>query len=161
MKCLLFFRFSFSLRWFCLVTESCPTLRDPMDCSPPGSSVHGILQARRLEWVVVSFTRDLPDPGIEPRSPALADRFFTIWATWEVLSFVLSHFRSLFICTFFFPPLQASVSQRETMDWPYQSQLTGGGLRFLCSTPDLKNESPAQEFAFIKEAQAPLMHMKP
>ena len=42
-----------------------------MDCSPPGSSVHGILQARVLEWVAVSFSRDLPNPGIEPGSPAL------------------------------------------------------------------------------------------
>ena len=42
-----------------------------MDCSPPGFSVHGILQARILEWVAISFFRDLPDPGIEPRSPAL------------------------------------------------------------------------------------------
>ena len=45
-----------------------------MDCSPPGSSVHGILQARILEWVAISFSResgDLPDPGMEPGSPAL------------------------------------------------------------------------------------------
>ena len=42
-----------------------------MDCSPPGSSAHGILQARTLEWVAILFSRDLPDPGIEPRSPEL------------------------------------------------------------------------------------------
>ena len=42
-----------------------------MDCSPPGSSVHGILQARILEWVAVPFSRDLPNPGIEPGSSAL------------------------------------------------------------------------------------------
>ena len=49
----------------------------PMDCSPPGFSVHGISQARILELVVISSPGDLPDPGIEPMSPALADRFFT------------------------------------------------------------------------------------
>ena len=49
----------------------------PMDCSPPGFSVHGISQARILELVVISSPGDLPDPGIEPVSPALADRFFT------------------------------------------------------------------------------------
>ena len=48
-----------------------------MDCRPPGVSVHGIRQARILEWVVISFSRDLPDPGIEPKSPALAGEFFT------------------------------------------------------------------------------------
>ena len=53
------------------VAQSCPTLCDPVDCSPPGSSVHGILQARILEWVPFPSPGDLPDPGIEPRSPAL------------------------------------------------------------------------------------------
>ena len=51
--------------------QLCPTLCNPMDCSPLGFSVHGILQARILEWVAISFSRDLPDPGMEPRSPAL------------------------------------------------------------------------------------------
>ena len=62
---------------FCSVTQSYPTVCDPMDCSPPGSSVHGILQARVLEWVAIPFSRDLL-PGIEPGSPTLASRFFTI-----------------------------------------------------------------------------------
>ena len=53
------------------VTQSCPTLWDPTDCSPPGSSVHGILQARILEWVAIPISKDIPYPGIEPRSPAL------------------------------------------------------------------------------------------
>ena len=48
-----------------------------MDCSPPGSSVHGIVQARILEWVAISPPGDLPNQGIEPASPALADVFFT------------------------------------------------------------------------------------
>ena len=54
-----------------LVAQSCLTLCDPMDYSLPGSSVHGILQARILEWVAIPFSRDLPDPGIKPRSPEL------------------------------------------------------------------------------------------
>ena len=60
-----------------LVTQLCPTLCDPMDCSRPGSSVHGILQARILQWVFqtrFSSPRDLPDPGIEPRSSALLEK---------------------------------------------------------------------------------------
>ena len=62
------------------VTQSCLTLCDTMDCNLLGFSVHGILQARILEWIAISFSRDLPDPGIEPRSPAppaLAGGFFT------------------------------------------------------------------------------------
>ena len=53
-----------------LVAQSGLTLCDPMDCSPPGSSVHGILQARILELPFPS-PGDLPDPGIKPRFPAL------------------------------------------------------------------------------------------
>ena len=55
------------------VTQSCLTLCDPMDCSLPGSSVHGILQARILEWVAIPFSGDLPNPGIAPRSPTLQE----------------------------------------------------------------------------------------
>ena len=54
-----------------LVTQLCPTLCDPMDSSPPGSSVHGILQARILEWLAISYAKDLPDPGIKPESPTV------------------------------------------------------------------------------------------
>ena len=53
------------------VAQPCPTLCNPMDCSPPGSSIHGILKARILEWIAVLFSQDLPNPGIELRSPAL------------------------------------------------------------------------------------------
>ena len=73
--------------------QSCLTLCDPMDYSLPGSSVHGILQARILEWVAISFSRGSSqprdrtqgsNPGIEPGSPALYADVFTIWATREV-----------------------------------------------------------------------------
>ena len=53
------------------VTQSCPTLCDPMDYSPLGSSVHGIFQARVLSGLPSPSPRDLPDPGIKPRSLAL------------------------------------------------------------------------------------------
>ena len=59
---------------FCLkvlVSQLCLTLYDPMDCRLPGSSVHGLFQARVLEWVAISFSGDLPNPGIEPGSPTL------------------------------------------------------------------------------------------
>ena len=58
----------------CSVAQPCPTLWGPMDCSPPGSSVHGILQIRILEWVAFRPPGDLPDPGIESVSPALLHR---------------------------------------------------------------------------------------
>ena len=61
--------------------ESCLTLCDPVNCSPPGSSVHGIFQARILEWVPFPFPGDLPHLGIESASttsPSVAGIFFTI-----------------------------------------------------------------------------------
>ena len=68
--------------------QSCPTLCDPMDCSPPGSSVHWILQAKILGWVAFPSPGDLPNPGIELASltsPALAEGSFITRATWEAL----------------------------------------------------------------------------
>ena len=53
------------------VVQSCPTLCNPMDCGLPGSLVHGIFQARVLEWLPFPSPGDLPDAGIEPRSPTL------------------------------------------------------------------------------------------
>ena len=53
------------------VAQACPTLCDPMDCSPPGSSVHGILQARILDWVAISLSRGSSQPRNHPGSPAL------------------------------------------------------------------------------------------
>ena len=53
------------------VAQSCPTLCNTMDCSLPGSSIHGIFQARVQEWVAIFFSRGFSNPGIEPRSPAL------------------------------------------------------------------------------------------
>ena len=61
-------------------------LCDPVDCSPPGSSLHGILQAGILEWVAMPFSRGSSHSGIEPMSrtsPALAGGFFTTHATRE------------------------------------------------------------------------------
>ena len=68
--------------------QSCLTLCDSMDCSLPGSSVHGILQARILEWLPCPPPGDFPSPGIEPTSlmsPVLAGKLFTTSATWEAL----------------------------------------------------------------------------
>ena len=61
----------------CLVTKSCLTLCNPMDCSPPGSSVHGISWARILEWVIVSFSRGSSLPRGGTNVSRLAGRFFT------------------------------------------------------------------------------------
>ena len=70
-----------SLKYEVLVTQSCPALCGPMDRSLPGSSVHGIHQARMLEWVAMPFFRGSSWPRGQTRVSYTAGRFFTIWAT--------------------------------------------------------------------------------
>ena len=59
------------------VAQLCPTLRDPMDCSLPGSSVHGIFQARVLEWVAIAFSKGSSQPRDRTQIPYIAGRQFT------------------------------------------------------------------------------------
>ena len=64
----------YSLKFFFFtvkITQSCPTLCDPMDCSLLGSSVHGIFQAIVLEWIVISFSRELPGDLTQGSNPGL------------------------------------------------------------------------------------------
>ena len=78
-----------------------PTLCDPMDCSPPGSSVHGILQARTLEWAAISSSGDLHDPGFKPTSP--------VSPALQADSWPLSHWGSpCFTCIISINPLNRS-----------------------------------------------------
>ena len=78
----------------CLVTQSCPTLCDPMDCSLPGSSIYGILQARILEWAATLSSRGSSQPREYTQISRIAGGFFTIWgtreatwSTWKVIIF--------------------------------------------------------------------------
>ena len=63
------------------VSQPCPALCSPMDCSLPGFSVHGILQARILEWVDVSFSRGFSHPREQTQISHIVGSFFTVWAT--------------------------------------------------------------------------------
>ena len=68
-----------------IVAQSCPTLCDPTDCSPPGFSVHGILQARILGWVAIPFSRGSSWLSDRTWVSHTAGKFFTIWVTRETL----------------------------------------------------------------------------
>ena len=61
--------------------QLCLTLCNPMDCRPPGSSVHGILQARTLERIAISFSRASSQPKDRTQVSCITGRFFTVWAT--------------------------------------------------------------------------------
>ena len=136
------------------VTQSCPTLCNPMDCGLPGSSVHGILQARILEWVAIPFSRGSSRPsGIKSRSPALqADsllsgppRNITICKVWlqEIMrnpeteaKFTISFSVSLFVpptsppslFLSLFLPLYLSLTQVTTEKSVHFSQKVRWGL---------------------------------
>ena len=66
-----------------LIAQLCTTLCDPIDYSPPGAPVHGILQARMLQWIAIPFSTGSSWPRDWTWVSYIAGRFFTIWATWE------------------------------------------------------------------------------
>ena len=71
---------SLQMKWS-EVAQSCPTPCDPMHCSLSGFSVHGIFQARVLEWVAISFSRGSSRPRDRTQVSCIAGRHFTLWAT--------------------------------------------------------------------------------
>ena len=103
---LLIFYFFYGLLRSKRVAQLCPTLCNPLDCSPPGPSVHGILQARMLEWVAMPFSRGSSRPRDQTPVSCIAGRFFTIWATSPIVTGnrSTSHFSSF---SFYFMHLEA------------------------------------------------------
>ena len=81
-----YFHYSYYAFLCVLVTLSCPILCDPKDCSSPGFSVHGILQARILEWIAIPSSRGISQPRDRTLVSCIAGRFFTIWATGKSLA---------------------------------------------------------------------------
>ena len=86
-----------------LVTQSCPTLCDPMDCSSLGSAVHTVLQARILEWIAIPLSRGSSQPRYRTPVSSFASKFFTLWATREVLDSTLALPKSIL-------PMEARVT---------------------------------------------------
>ena len=80
-KCYMLMLYLFLSPKWSEVTQSCPALCDPMDYSPPGSSVLGIFQARVLEWIAISFFRGSSWSRDQTRGSCIAGRHFTVWAT--------------------------------------------------------------------------------
>ena len=97
----------------------------PMDCSPPSSSVHGILQARILEWVAISYCWGSSQPRDRTCVSCLADRFFTTSTTWEAHAAAAAAAKSLQLCPTLCDPIGGSppgstvpgVLQARTLEW--------------------------------------------
>ena len=107
--------------------QSCPTLCNPIDGSPPGSPVPGILQARILEWVAMPSSRGSSQPRDEP---CITGGFFTIWATREVNR----KFKSKFILCF-------NYFQNNNQQFLYRKEICHRGLKTLlwCQTAQFKS----------------------
>ena len=80
------------------VAQLCPTLCDPMDCSLPGSSLHGILQARVLTWVAISFSRGSSQPRDQTRVSHIPGRCLNLWATREAQSHKMKGYMQKDVC---------------------------------------------------------------
>ena len=79
------------------VAQSCPTHCDPVDCSPPGSSVHGIFQARKMEWVAISSSRGSSRLRDQTCIVCVGrQRILYCWATWEAHRTLVSWFKNQF-----------------------------------------------------------------
>ena len=82
----------------CSVIKSCPAFCDPMDCSLPGSSVHGICQARTLEWVAISSTRGSSQPRDLTRVSSIGRQILYHWTSWEAPHWVAVLIKWDFMC---------------------------------------------------------------
>ena len=101
--------------------QFCPTLCYPMDCSLSGSSVHGIFQARLLEWIAISFSRGSSQPRNWTQVSHTAGRFFTVWATRQAHLIICWWTLRLLPCLGYCS-VQFSHSVVSDSLWPHESQ---------------------------------------
>ena len=100
-----------------LVTQSCPILCNPMDCNPPDSSVHVILQARILEWVVIPFSRGSSQPRDWTWVSCIASSFFTIWATKEAQFYLLQFITWNIVLCLYITFIRVGIVLRDFILW--------------------------------------------
>ena len=143
------------------VAQSCLTLCDPMDCSLPGSSVHGIFQAIVLEWIAISFSRGSSQPRDWTRVSRIVDRRLTIWAKYlnikreslhgEKYSLVLEWVKKIFGPSPETPP-SGGMIKKAGAPWPWH--LLWPLLKVLClqGSPRHTTHASAQMsfFSFLK-----------
>ena len=111
-----------------LVSQLCPILCDPMDCSLPGSSVHGVLHARILEWVAMPSSRGSPQLGDQTWVSCNAGWLFTVWTTREArYACMLSRFSHVWL----FVTLWTIVAAGLLCPWDSPGKNTGVGCHSL------------------------------
>ena len=115
-----------------LVSQGCPPLWDPMDCSLPGSSVHGLLQVRILEWVAIPFSRGSSPPRARTQVAYTARRFFTTWTTRKALQTSCKRARAPSLLTGALAQVAASPPQPRAEELRPQHLLREGS--YVCSS---------------------------
>ena len=115
-----------------VLAQSCLTVCDPMDCSPPGSSVHGIIQAKLPAWVATSFSRWSSQPRDQTWVSWIAGSFFTVWATREALQStqIYQKWANIFHC------LAQSFLNTKSLSWPVSQ--TGKLSEYSPGVPDTR-----------------------
>ena len=124
------------------VAQSCPTLCHPMDCSLPGSSVHGIFQAIVLEWIAISFSKESSGPRDRTRVSHIVDRRFTICDLSQKANPGLLHCRQ----TLYDLSHEGSPSSREGNGKPLQYTCLENRMKSMKRQKDrtLKDKLPGQ-----------------
>ena len=117
------------------VTQSCLTLCDPMDCSLPGSSIHGIFQARVLEWVAISFSRRSSWPKEWTWVSCVPGRIFTFWATRKAWS-------------------TSILLGKNKLKYDYHCIFTRGPKSKTLTTPNTGEDVEKQELLLIADGNA-------
>ena len=114
--------------------QSCRTFCDPMDCSLPGSSAHGILQAKMLEWVAISFSRGSFYPSNRTHVSCIAGRFFTDWTRREALKVIIVQ-----LCLILWPYGLCNMEFSRPVCWSGSPFLSPGDL----PNPGIKPRFPS------------------
>ena len=123
--------------------QSCLTLCDPKDCSLPGSSAHGILQASILEWGAIPFSKGSFQPRNRTWVSGIAGRFFAVWITREATSMVLSAYLRLlpFLPTILIPACASSSPTFYMMYSAYKLNKQGDNIQPWCTPFPILNQS--------------------
>ena len=140
-----------------LDTRSSPTLCDPMDCSPPDSSLRGILQARILEWVAISFSRTSSQARDQTRLSCTVGRVFTYWVTREALSTTPSLFLS------FQPGMSSSdliPVPRGSFSWIFLNPHPSKNISCPIQSTSLLPRATAQSPERLASPQTPLIRVR-
>ena len=151
-----------------LVTQSCPTLCNPMDCSPTSSSVHGILQTRILEWLVILFSRGSSQLRDQILVFCIAGRFFTIWVTGKSLCWYKSQHKCIHITADVYGMLNPTALLA-TLIHVLSADVPAGYLRVLssgCLSPERREIFPVTNscpflWQLLKQLGGILIHSRP